>query len=68
MLVNLVHAHCTTPSRFGGFQKYTYNKNGPKNKKIILWLNIFSSLNNFILELSRVYSLYLLSFWTICQV
>ena len=40
-------------------------KTDPKIE-IILWLNTFSPLNNSILELSGEYSLYLLSFMTIC--
>ena len=61
MQVNLMHAHC-----FDSFQKRIYIMKTDPKIQIILWLNTFSPSNCSILERSGVYSLYLLSFLTIC--
>ena len=50
-------------SRFDSFQKYTYSQTWPKNINNCINKHFLSSS---ILELSFVYSLYLLSFFTIC--
>ena len=51
-------------SRFDSFQKYTYNKNCPKNTNNFVTKH-FLTFKQFYLELSVVYSLCLLSFLTI---
>ena len=47
-------------SRFDRFQKYTYSQTWPKDTNNLMSKHVLT------LELSRVYSLYLLSFLTIC--
>ena len=47
-------------SRFDRFQKYTYSQTWPKDTNNLMSKHVLT------LELSRVYSLYLMSFLTIC--